>query len=353
MRIETAHPSELGAAEIALWREHQRADATLRSPYFAPEWAQIVGAARDDARVCVINGGAGFFAAQRLSRFTAMGLGAPICDYQGVVGAAPVAAALCRALKVGRIDLTHAPATQSLLAGVTAGEDGSWIADTAGGRDLYLAAVKARRSDFLTKTDKKQRKFERDHGRLEFRANVRDSADFEALLSWKNAQLARAGQPEIWARPWVRQVLDDCFRANATTFSGSLFTLTVNGRLAAGAFFLRAGAVMHAWVIAHERDFDMYSPGLLLARWAVCWAAENGVAEVDFGPGAESQYKRQLSTSQRPIVWGAAGGVTLSTTVRRTAFALRASIESLPQPRIAALPGKAMRRLDLMRALAA
>jgi CelD/BcsL family acetyltransferase involved in cellulose biosynthesis len=353
VRIETAHPKELGATEIALWRSHQRDNADLLSPYFAPEWAQIVGAARDDARVCIIDGGAGFFAAQRLSRFAAMGIGAPICDYQGVVGAPADAAALCRALKVGRVDLTHVPASQSLLTGSVAGKDGSWIAQTAGGRDLYLAAVKARRSEFLSKTDKKQRKFEREHGRLEFRANVRESSDFETLLNWKNAQLARSGQPEIWATPWVRRVLEDCFNSQSPTFSGALFTLTVDGRPAAGAFFLRAGPVMHAWVIAHDNDFDAYSPGLLLARWAVCWAAENGVAEVDFGPGADSQYKRQLSTTQRPIVWGAAGGATLSKTVRCTAFALRAGIERLPQPRLAALPGKAMRKLDLMRALAA
>jgi hypothetical protein len=50
---------------------------------------------------------------------------------------------------------------------------------------------------------------------------------------------------------------------------------------------------------------------------------------------------------------GAGGAATLSKTVRCTAFALRAGIERLPQPRLAALPGKAMRKLDLMRALAA
>ena len=67
------------------WRAHQRADPALQSPYLTPEWAQIVGAVRKDARVCVIDDGAGFFAAQRLSRFAAMGLGAPIADYQGLL----------------------------------------------------------------------------------------------------------------------------------------------------------------------------------------------------------------------------------------------------------------------------
>lgn len=58
------------------------------TPYLTPDWAKLIGDVRDDARVCVIQDGAGFFGAQRLSRFAAMGLGAPISDYQGVVGLA-------------------------------------------------------------------------------------------------------------------------------------------------------------------------------------------------------------------------------------------------------------------------
>jgi hypothetical protein len=37
--------------------------------------------------------------------------------------------------------------------------------------------------------------------------------------------------------------------------------------------------------------------------------------------------------------------------VRLAEHGLRTRLERLPQPRLAALPGKAMRRLDLMRAL--
>ena len=77
--------------------------------------ARIVADIRDDARICVIDDGAGFFAAQRLSPFAAMGLGAPITDYQGIVASAPLdvnPGDLCRSLKVGRIDLTHVPEAQ-------------------------------------------------------------------------------------------------------------------------------------------------------------------------------------------------------------------------------------------------
>ena len=350
MRLETIHPKELGPAEIARWRAHLRPG--LDSPYLTPDWAQVVGAARDDARVCVIDGGDGFFAAQRLSRFSAMGIGAPICDYQGVVGAPGLAVSggdLCRALKVGRIDLTHVPAGQNLFE--PAGAEGSWIAETNGGRDLYEAALRARRAEFVRQTDKKLRKLKRERGHVEFRAASAEHADFETLLAWKNAQLARSGQPRIWAAPWVRATLDRCFARRDANFGGALFTLSVEGRLAAGAFCLRSARVLHFWIVAHDGDFDSYSPGVQLARWAIGWAGDNGVAEVDFGPG-EYQYKRQLSTTQRMLERGVVAGASLSGALRRGALGLRAGVERLPHARLAALPGKAMRRLDLMRALA-
>ena len=353
MRLETVHPRELSASDAALWRAHQMADPALQSPYLTPDWAKLIGDVRDDARVCVIQDGAGFFGAQRLSRFAAMGMGAPISDYQGVVGLAdlPVNGAdLCRALNVGRIDLTHAPAGQAVLKGAVAGQEGSWIANVAGGRDLYEAALKERRSEFVRQTDKKRRKLEREHGHIEFRAQSPERADFETLLAWKNAQLKRSGQPEIWAAPWITQTLNTCFETRGAQCGGALFTMSIKDKLAAGAFCLRSPRVLHFWVVAHDNAYDCYSPGVQLARWIAGWAGDHGIAELDFGPG-DYQYKRQLSTGQRMLERGVVAGHSWSATVRRAENALRARIEKLPQPRLAELPGKAMRRLDLVRAL--
>lgn len=353
MRLETVHPRELSASDAALWRAHQTSDPALQSPYLTPDWAKLIGDVRDDARVVVIQDGAGFFGAQRLSRFAAMGMGAPISDYQGVVGMPDLqvnGSELCRALKVGRIDLTHAPIGQSLLKAAVAGQEGSWISDVVGGRDIYEAALKQRRSEFVRQTDKKFRKLERDHGHVEFRAQSTERADFETLLAWKNAQLRRTGQPEIWAAPWIAQTLNACFDTREAKFGGALFTLSVGGKMAAGAFCLRSPKVLHFWIVAHDNAFDAYSPGVQLARWIAGWAGDHGIAELDFGPG-DYQYKRQLSTGQRMLERGVIAGQSWSGAVRRAEHALRARIERLPQPKLAELPGKAMRRLDLMRAL--
>lgn len=350
MRLETIHPKELGPAEIARWRGHQRARADLRSPYLTPEWARLIGALRHDARVCLLDDGAGFLPVQRLSRFAAMGLGAPIADYQGLVAEAPLdldPLALCRALDVGRIDLANAPAGALRSA---AGTDASWIAEIGGGRDLYEAALRQRRSEFVRQSDKKARKLARECGPIEFCARSCERADFETLIAWKNEQLLRSGQPQTWAVPWVRSVLNACFEANASEFGGVLFTLHAQGRLAAAAFCLRSARVLHFWLIAHDRAHDSCSPGVQLARQSVHWAAEHGFAEVDFGVG-DYQYKRQLSTAQRPLQRGVVAGSSFSGVMRRAQHAMRARMERMSHPQLSSLPGKAMRRLDLMRAL--
>jgi CelD/BcsL family acetyltransferase involved in cellulose biosynthesis len=352
LRIEVIHPSELGTAETARWRAYQDVDPALAGPYLTPDWAKLVGANRDDARICVVEQGQAFLGVQRQSRFAAMGLGAPIADYQGVVGLPGFAvdsAALCRALKVGRIDLAGVPAAQTIVR--AAGSEGSWIAevDTAEG---YRWGLKERRGKFVKELEKKRRRLEADKGAAEFTACSANAQHFETLLAWKREQLARTGQPPIWSTPWVRGVLDASFAERGTQFGGVFFTLCVDGQLIAANYFLRSERVLHGWVIAHDAAFDAYSPGVQLARWAIEWAADQGIREVDFGSG-DYQFKRQLATTQRSLVWGAASRPSWSGAVRQAEFAVRAGLERSANPRLAALPGKAMRRLDLMRALAA
>jgi len=355
VRLETIHPRELGLSEAALWRAHQAAASNLGSPYLTPDWARFVGAAREDARVCVIDGGRGFLGVQRGSGFAAMGLGAPIADYQGVVGEEGLGVspgAICSALKVGRIDLSHVPSGQAILGGAVGVSDGSWIAETGGSREAYESGLKQKRGEFVRQSDKKARKFAREQGETVFAADVSTPETFETLLQWKRSQLLASGQPAIWDTPWVRQVIEACRTQTAPGCSGLLFTLHADERLAAINFCLRNGRTLHMWIIAHDDAFEAYSPGVQLARAIIGWAGDNGVDEVDFGPG-DYRYKRQLATTQRMLDWGVVSGLSVSGVVRRAEYGLRAAVERLPQPKLAALPGKAMRRLDLMRALAA
>ena len=114
MVVRILHPKELGPDDIARWRELQAAAPALRNPYFSPEFAMAVGAARASARVALIrdrDGREGVFSAQRPSGLAAMALGAPVSDYQGLIGPIDLAIdgpELCAGHRVGRMSHRHA-----------------------------------------------------------------------------------------------------------------------------------------------------------------------------------------------------------------------------------------------------
>ena len=152
----------------------------------------------------------------------------------------------------------------------------------------------------------------------------------------------------------MRAALDACFERARQQFGGVLFTLSIEQRNWSPApSACAARACCTSGSSAHDSAYDSYSPGVQLARWAVGWAGDNGVAEVDFGPG-DYQYKRQLSTTQRMLSRGVvAGDLASARCARRGRKRCARASSGCRNPTLAALPGKAMRRLDLMRALAA
>ena len=72
---------------------------------------------------------------------------------------------------------------------------------------------------------------------------------------------------------------------------------------------------------------------------------------LDLGPG-DYQFKRSLANTGQWVTHGFVGLPSPSSLVREAAYGVRAAAEALPLGRVSALPGKAMRRLDVLRGLA-
>ena len=129
------------------------------------------------------------------------------------------------------------------------------------------------------------------------------------------------------------------------SFGGLLFTLSCGERLIAANYCLHSARVIHGVLMAHDSEFDAYSPGLQLMRHLLEWAADNAYQSVDFGIG-DQLYKRQFGTHQ-----GWAGTPSFASFARASQYAIRGQMEKIPNPWIASLPGRAMRRLDVYRGL--
>lgn len=358
MQIDIVRPLELGPAELDAWRAIQAARPDLASPYLAPEWAlTLAQAGGPDARggkVAVLRDGGwpvGFFAA-RCGPFTALPMGSPLCDYQGVVaepGVALEGRALARALGVQRIDLFNTLADSPGLAPHLRGFGESHLIRLTDGFDAYAAERKAAGSGVLADTAKKRRKLEKELGEVVFTAESPSREDWDASVAWKRGQYASTRQTDIFATPWVPAFLDRLREARGG-FGARLFTLHAGGRLVATHIALRNGPVLHAWFIAHDEEASRFSPGVILIVEMLRWAAANGFREFDLGPGAY-RFKTSLANGSRAVGHGFVGRASAATAGRWAQYRLRGAAEALPLGRFSHLPGKAMRRVDLLRGL--
>lgn len=357
MRIDVITPAELGPDGQARWRALQASDPALADPFHSPEWARIIGTVRADARIAVVEDGrqtVAFVPVQRSSPFAAMGLGAPICDGDGIVAAPDVPldlTALPGALGVDRIDFGHLPLATGRYDDVVRVRDTVMVADLSDWPG-FLAARRAEGSSTLRNLDKKKRKMAREVGELDFRAFEPDPEALACLLAWKSDQFRRTGQPNVLAHRWCLEAHERAAVSADPLFCGATVSVRAGGRVVAGLLALRAGPVLHAWMIAHDPGLASYSPGAMV--WHHMFEAGHaaGVRHIDFGCG-DYPYKRFYRTGERGIGCGFVGRPSLAAAWRGSMFATRSLMERSSNPTLAGLPGRIMRRLDTLRALAA
>lgn len=359
MEIDVVRPQDLTPARLERWAALQASDITLDSPFLSPQWARAVervqGEGARNVRVAVLHRDGrdvGFFPA-RVGSFTAMPVGAPMCDYQGLVaepGLSVEARDLVQALGVDRLDFTHMLAEQPCFAEHVHGRFQSHVIDVSGGYGAYETERRAAGTSVLKDCDKKRRKVEREAGEATFQAFSRSSTDFDQLLAWKSAQYRATGQTDIFETPWTRLLLRRLFESREPDFGAALFTLHFGDRLAAAHLHLHGRRTIHGWIIAHDPQFERYSPGLLLFQDILRWMDDTPYSRLDLGPG-DYRFKRELANAGQWVAHGFVGLPSAAALARRAAYGVRRAAEALPLGRVSELPGKAMRRMDLWRGL--
>ena len=363
LKIDVVSAMDLAPADIDRWSMLQSGQARLDSPFLSPRWTQAVARARIatgkaacDIKVAILRGADGQavgFLPVRLRSDVAMPVGAPMCDYQALVGAPDLAVdprRLLAALGAHRLDFCHMQADDETLARHGRGQTDSWIVEIPDGYGAYEAQRKAAGSGVLKDVDKKRRKAEREVGPAVFRALSDSRADFDQLIDWKRGQLVATGQTDYFRTPWVMELVRDLFATRDDTFGGGLYTLHLGDSLAAVHLHLRGAHTLHGWLIAHNPAFERYSPGLMLFQDILKSMDATPYTQLDLGAG-DYRFKRELSNARQTVMFGFFGSPSPATFVRSAAYGVRHMAESLPLGRMSELPGKAMRRLDLLRGL--
>jgi CelD/BcsL family acetyltransferase involved in cellulose biosynthesis len=357
LQIDVLRPKELPASAMAAWRAMQRAGGGWDSPFLSPCWARSVELAKAgrDVRVAMLSeaGEPRAFMTAQVGKITALAAGGAMSDYEGLIGDPGPGfdvTQLVRALGVSRYDFSHVPAEQDAFARYARGGSVSWVIHVPDG---YAAYAERRRADgvsALKEIDRKRRKLEREMGETRFTARSASKADFERLIELKRSQYRATGQTDVLNAGWTLKLLHDLFALDLPGFGGALFTLHVGEELAAVQLHLMGETTIHTWMVAHEDAFERYSPGLLLFQHILKWMDDQPFDRMDLGYG-DYRFKRELSNLQRPLMHGFVGVPSAASFVRQAAYGVRRAAEALPLGAVSALPGKAMRRIDLIRGL--
>ena len=343
--------NELDATLLGAWRAVQSTNNTFTSPYFCPEFTQLVGEVRGDVRVVVIeNDGriVGFFPHQR--SFLGMGkpVGGPLSDYHGVI-AGPNATweiePLMRAAKLSVWSFNHLVDDTGKFDSHIEVRTSSPQMDLSSGYAQYAQGRRDAGSDYIRKTEGLARKLGREVGELHFTLHEPDSKAMAQLLRWKSAQYRESHLQDAFAVPWTGGLLNRIAETQTVNFAGVCSVLRAGDRIVAIHMGMRSAQVLHYWFPAYDPEFAKFSAGIILLLRMAEALADMGVRTIDLGEG-KSQYKERLMTGEAPLQKGSVELHSLLATVRRMQRMAEAWTARPGMPAISSLPFRAIRRVE-------
>lgn len=303
-------PKELGAADLREWRDIQREERALWSPFLSPDFALIVDQARRDARVAVMMDGGravGYLPFQLDDHAGGLPVGATICDAQAVIcrpgvewnGPDLIAGA---GLLFWRFD--HLSVSQKQFVPFHHQVHRSPTIDLSAGHQHFLDTVRAQSTDLLQQVARRRRKLDREVGDVvtEWQSSTPDD-DLAQLIAWKSAQYAATGVWDRFAHSWITEVVTLLTRTSSEACTGLLSSTRAGDRLVAVHFGLLGPGGLSWWFPAYDVEFGRYSPGLIQLVDLAELAADRGLPSIDLGRG-EHGYKLRVATGFYDVAEG-------------------------------------------------
>ncbi|HKQ37802.1 MAG TPA: GNAT family N-acetyltransferase [Verrucomicrobiae bacterium] len=278
------------------WLEAQRGNPALSSPYFSPEFTAAVSGVRDDIYVAVVEDKGAIVAIlpfQRTRWGAGRPVGGPVSDFQGIISHGDVALDpqwLGRGCGVRFWDFPHMlPGQKTFRAFEKLTVDSPYL-DLAAGFDAYCGSRRAAGSHQIRETQRKARRLGEEVGPLRFELDVVDKRVLQTLFMWKGQQYSATGKYDGLKQGWIPQLLHRIHDTRKADFAGVLSALYAGEHLVAAHFGMRSERVLHWWYPVYNREFERYSPGLILCLELARAAGLRGIARIDLGYGDE-RYK--------------------------------------------------------------
>lgn len=315
MKIRLLAATDVDAALCARWRDLQRKNPALASPFYGPEFTHAVAAVRPDVHVALLEDAGeviGFFPHQR-QHGRGLPVGAHFSDHHGVVAAPGTRwdwPDLLRGSGLAYWRFDHLAAVQAPtgLASRTLRHVTSPCMDISQGMAAYHQSRLAAGGRSLKEYERKSRRLERTLGPLRFEMHSTERRVFDELIRMKVAQYARTRVPNVMAEDWTRALLERIWQSQSSApgFGGALSALYAGDTLVAAHLGMRSETVWHWWIPAYDPVFSVYSPGMQILLGSASAAADAGCKTLDLGKGTEA-YKQTLANTYLPLVEGWVG----------------------------------------------
>ena len=300
--------SELTDEHLNVWSDIQLTNSSIDSPFFRPEFFDMVSMFRDDVFVAVLErcDGLGFFPFQKGPRKIGRPVGTPLSDFQGLIvppGTQWDVAAVIRSCGLKSWHFDHLLISQTEFSKYQRSIVSSPYMDLSEGFDAYVLDRPHGGSTSFSNLKRAMRSAARDFGELRFDFDTKDRKVFEQLIAWKRTQYALTDSLDPFAFPWAINLLEQIRKCHTKAFDGVVSALYFGKRLAAAHFGMRSHGVLHYWFPAYDPNLAQYSPGMVCLLEIAKEAKLRGINRIDLGKGPES-YKRRLMSGANSVAEG-------------------------------------------------
>ncbi len=316
------------------WRRELRAQemrGECSGPFLGPEVACAIGRHREDIAILV-----GFDNGEPI-RFLplhvgahgrARALGGRFCDQSGPVGLVTPQLLQDMLKEVGLKSWRFAryPLAGGLASRHIWSRSTSRIVEVGEGLDDFRQRRRAQGSRLVDQLLRKERKLEREVGKVRFEFAHGDEQTLDKLLQWKSEQRLETGSVDVFREDWARAALEDL---HVSRKGGLLSALWAGESLVAAHFGLADHRILHWWIPTYDRRYGAFSPGLILMLHMIRECHARGIREIDLGHGDE-RYKTSLATATRELYAGSVDRSSLRCTIGRTRSWAREVVRQSP-----------------------
>ncbi len=326
--IRLISPEKLSKHDLALWRHFQLTTPCLDSPFFNPEFSQIVAEHCHNVEIAIIeylNKVIGFFPFHRQQNNVGRSIGLSLSDFQGVISDGNIswdAAQLIEDSHLRTWHFDHLLTTQPDFLKYCWEKQASPYMNLNQGFEAYVTNQRQSGSSLIPQIKRKARKFSREIAPLHVEFHTAEKTAFDKLLAWKSQQRLQTGTFDVLSEDWATNILESIREKQTPEFAGVVSVLYAGDKIAAVHLGMRSSSVLHYWFPTYDPKFAKYSPGLILLLEMAKLGAELGITRLDLGKGGE-RYKTQLMSGSIELAEGWIGGGYKTWLFQGTRFQLR------------------------------